>query len=183
MRNSKLPLIQFIKINLDYKKWSTISQTNKGRICWLKHTAHMNCQCLFIWMDFLGGSDGKKISLQRKRPGFGPWVRKILWKREWLPTPVFWPGEVHGQKSLAGYSSCGRKQADTTDTFTFHSPEYSHKYILPWGRGCGFVQVPLCHTPDTKVGRENSELKSVCKSHLPGQGMHGPFGSVPKSTG
>ena len=112
-----------------------------------------------------------------------PWVGKILWKREWLPTPVFWPGEVHGQKSLAGYSSCGRKQADTTDTFTFHSPEYSHKYILPWGRGCGFVQVPLCHTPDTKVGRENSELKSVCKSHLPGQGMHGPFGSVPKSTG
>ena len=24
-------------------------------------------------------------------------------KREWLPTPIFLPGEVHGQRSLAGY--------------------------------------------------------------------------------
>ena len=26
---------------------------------------------------------------------FNPWVRKI-WRREWLPTPVFSPGEFHG---------------------------------------------------------------------------------------
>ena len=26
------------------------------------------------------------------------------WRREWLPTPVFLPGEFHGQRSLAGYS-------------------------------------------------------------------------------
>ena len=34
-------------------------------------------------------------------PGFDPWVGKIPWRRERLPTPVFWPGEfmdyiVHG---------------------------------------------------------------------------------------
>ena len=28
--------------------------------------------------------------------GFDPWVGKIPWRREWLPTPVFWPGEFHG---------------------------------------------------------------------------------------
>ena len=28
--------------------------------------------------------------------GFDPWVGKIPWKRERLPTPVFWPGEFHG---------------------------------------------------------------------------------------
>jgi len=33
---------------------------------------------------------------------FYPWVEKILWIREWLPTPVFLPGEFHGQRSLAG---------------------------------------------------------------------------------
>ena len=33
-----------------------------------------------------------------------PWVGKIPWRREWLPTPVFLPGESHGQRSLAGYS-------------------------------------------------------------------------------
>ena len=27
---------------------------------------------------------------------FDPWVWKIPWRRERLPTPVFWPGEYHG---------------------------------------------------------------------------------------
>ena len=36
---------------------------------------------------------------------FDPWVRKIPWKREWLPTPVLLPGEYHGQRSLAGEST------------------------------------------------------------------------------
>ena len=29
-------------------------------------------------------------------PGFDPWVGKIPQRRERLPTPVFWPGELHG---------------------------------------------------------------------------------------
>ena len=28
---------------------------------------------------------------------FSPWVGKIPWRREWLPTPVFLPGEFHGR--------------------------------------------------------------------------------------
>ena len=32
-----------------------------------------------------------------------PWVGKIPWRREWLASPVFWPGEFHGQRSLTGY--------------------------------------------------------------------------------
>ena len=32
-----------------------------------------------------------------------PWVWKIPWRRECLPTLVFLPGEFHGQRSLAGY--------------------------------------------------------------------------------
>ena len=31
-----------------------------------------------------------------KRSGFDPWFGKILWRREWLPTLVFWPAEFHG---------------------------------------------------------------------------------------
>ena len=46
----------------------------------------------------------KRICLQYGRPRFDPWVRKILWRREWLPTPVFLPKEFHGQRSLADYS-------------------------------------------------------------------------------
>ena len=39
-----------------------------------------------------------------------PWVGKIPWRREWLPTPVFLPGKAHGQGSLAGYSPQGNKR-------------------------------------------------------------------------
>ena len=38
-------------------------------------------------------------------PGFDPWVGKIPWRRERLPTPIFWPGEFHGV-----YSSRGHKE-------------------------------------------------------------------------
>ena len=34
---------------------------------------------------------------------FDSWVRKIPWRREWQPTPVFLPGEFHGQRSLVGF--------------------------------------------------------------------------------
>ena len=35
---------------------------------------------------------------------FNPWDRKKPWRREWFLTPVFLPGESHGQRSLVGYS-------------------------------------------------------------------------------
>ena len=41
-------------------------------------------------------------------------VAKIPWGRDQLPTPAFWPGEFHGQRSLAGYNPWGRKESDTT---------------------------------------------------------------------
>ena len=52
------------------------------------------------------------------RSGFDPWVRKILWRREQQFTPVFLPGESHGQRSLVGYSPWGCKGSDTTEPLT-----------------------------------------------------------------
>ena len=43
---------------------------------------------------------------------------KIPWRREWLSTPVFLPGESHGQRSLAGYSPWGHKELDMTEQLT-----------------------------------------------------------------
>ena len=54
-------------------------------------------------------------------PGFDPWVWKISWRREWLPTPVFLvflPGESQGQRSLAGYSPWGHKEYHRTEQLT-----------------------------------------------------------------
>jgi len=44
----------------------------------------------------------ERICLQCGRPRFDPWVGKIPWRREMLPTPVFRPGEFHGPYSLWG---------------------------------------------------------------------------------
>ena len=43
-----------------------------------------------------------------------------LLEKKWQPTPVFLPGEFHGQRSLVGYSSCYRsaKEWDTTERLT-----------------------------------------------------------------
>ena len=43
----------------------------------------------------------------KRRLGFDLWVRKIPWRREWLPTPGFLPGELHRQRSLVGLQSMG----------------------------------------------------------------------------
>ena len=50
-----------------------------------------------------------------RRFGFDSWVGKVPWRRESLPTPVLLPGEFHGQRSLVGYSTWGRKESDTTE--------------------------------------------------------------------
>ena len=49
------------------------------------------------------------------RRGFNPWVGKIPWRRKWQATPVFLPGESHGQRSLGGYSPWGRTESDLTE--------------------------------------------------------------------
>ena len=70
-----------------------------------------------IWADLLWKSplvaQMVKICLQCGRPGFNPWVRKVPWRREWQPTPVFLPGEFHGERSLAGYSLWGSQKNQT----------------------------------------------------------------------
>ena len=44
--------------------------------------------------------NGKEIACQCRRLRFDPWVGKVACRREWLPTPVFLPGESHRQRSL-----------------------------------------------------------------------------------
>ena len=47
--------------------------------------------------------------------GFNPWIRKIAWRRNWQPTPVFLPEKSHGQRSLTGYSPICGKELDATE--------------------------------------------------------------------
>ena len=60
---------------------------------------------LFQWnirfiLGFPGGSDGKEL------PAIQETQEMHVWSRKWQPAPVFLAGKSHGQRSLAGYSSC-----------------------------------------------------------------------------
>ena len=44
----------------------------------------------------------------------------MYWRRQWQPTPVFFPGESQGQRSLVGCCLWGRTESDTTEQIHFH---------------------------------------------------------------
>ena len=56
-------------------------------------------------------------------------VRGEPWRRAWQPTPVFFLGESHGQRSLVGYSPWGRKESNTTEV-----TEHACVVYNEWGR-------------------------------------------------
>ena len=59
------------------------------------------------------------------RDRFDSWVRKIPGVRKWQPTPVYVPGESHGQRSLVGYSLVGHKELDKTE----HTGAHTHSSL------------------------------------------------------
>ena len=58
-------------------------------------------------------------------------IYALKWRRKWKPTPVFLPGESHGQSSLVGYNPRGRKESDMTE-HTAHALKIFKKGLL-WG--------------------------------------------------
>ena len=77
------------------------------------------------------GFSGKESACQTR--DFNPWVGKIPWNKEWQPTSVFLPGKSSGQRSLAGYSPCDRKESDMpeqlTDFIYFHLQSNEKVYL------------------------------------------------------
>ena len=56
----------------------------------------------------------------QKRRGLDPWIGKIPWRRTWQPTLIFFPGESHGQRGLAGYSPYVA-ESDRTEQLSMHA--------------------------------------------------------------
>ena len=54
-------------------------------------------------------------SAERWETRSDPWAGKIPWRTAWQSAPGFLPRDSHGQRSLAGNSSQGRKEPDTTE--------------------------------------------------------------------
>ena len=71
---------------------------------------------LWIVLGFPGGLDDKESTCNAGTKGDAdsiPRARRSSGARQ--PTPVFLPGESHGQRRLVGYSPGGRKESDSTE--------------------------------------------------------------------
>ena len=76
-----------------------------------------NTGCCRVW-GFPSGSDSKQSAYHAGDLGLIPGSRRSPGKNEWLATPVLLPGEFHGQRSLSGHSSWGRKELNTAEYLT-----------------------------------------------------------------
>ena len=80
--------------------WATYSPRGRKELAQLSD---------FISLHFLAAQLVKNLPAVQEL-GFESWVGKIPWSRKWKPTPVFVPGESHGQRSLVGYKSIGSQR-------------------------------------------------------------------------
>ena len=79
-------------------------------------------------MGFPSGSDGKKSAFTARDAGSIIGLgRSLTWlvRREWQPTPVFLPTELHGQRILVGYSPWVPKESDMTEKLTLSLSSYT----------------------------------------------------------
>ena len=120
VNNTGNPMMVGVSVGLSscqsttYRKWRTLP---------LNHETFSGAHVKRSVMLAYSGASGKEPACQctrHRRPGFSPWAEKIPWRRSWQSTPVFLPGESHGQRSLVGYSPWGCKGLDKTE-ITLHA--------------------------------------------------------------
>ena len=89
------------------------------------------------------------------------------WRRKWQPTPVFFPGESQGQRSLVGCRLWGCTDSDMTEA-TWQQQQ-QQRYLYPW---TSFLLLTLCVY----------SVAQSCPTHCdpldcspPGSSVHGVF--------
>ena len=109
-----------------------------GKIPWIGNGTTLQYSCLGNSMDIMGSSGSLSCGAREVRflcawLGGNPWVGKIPRRRKWQPTPVFLPGESHGQRSLAGYSPRGHKELDTLKLLSRYTSTHSSlSFMIPY---------------------------------------------------
>ena len=95
-------------LKLYIKSWSLVASVLQlcfpsSTLCWLFWVICLSVETLEGYPCVTSGQEPTYQCRRCKRSGIYPWVKKIPWRRAWQPTPVFLPGESHGQRNLVGY--------------------------------------------------------------------------------
>ena len=148
VKKTQLPLLRSLEQNQGTAHSTPLSLHTPLPEGWAKHPSHPSgptpgCTPMLAPYE----EDTRPSPLGRSKPGnllvsvhsplpppprrFTPWVGKIPWRRKWLPTPVFMPGESHGQRSLAGCIVYGVTELDTTEATTRTHKDIPILYLAP----------------------------------------------------
>ena len=100
-------------------------------------------------------------NLQWGRPGFDLWVWKTPWRRAWQPTPVFFPGESHGRRSLVCCSPWDRKESDMTEWLNS-----SWKHWTRWFSGFFWYKSPTIHWYVFLKNNQKNYFSNIHKSYV-----------------
>ena len=84
-----------------------------------------------------------------------------IWRREWQPTPVFLPGESHGQRSLANNSLWGHKESDTTERLS-HTCAHTHIHVYTYMH----IHTPVNYSYKSLERFQNQIPSSPCQHFL-----------------
>ena len=124
--------------------WATNTFTLLFSTLWLirwillsSYSLYMRIFIVEFLLQLFSGKESTCKCRSRRRLRFDPWVGKIPWRRAWQPTPVFLPGEPHGQRSLAGYCSSRHKvgydQSECMQAHDWIAKESCHKlHLIAW---------------------------------------------------
>ena len=117
-------------------------------LLWANFLPSLSC----LW-GFPGGTSGKESTYQYRWYSFNPWVQQMPWRRKWQPTPVFLPGESHGQGSLVGYSPWGCSGAQLSN--------WTHTHTHTHTQGLSGIEWDNSTYPHSVVVR--SKWTNVCE--------------------
>ena len=119
-----------------------------------------------LYVGFPGGASGKEPTCQcrRHRCKFNTWVGKIPGRRAWQPTPVFLPGESHGQRSLAGTVHRVSKSQSWLKRLSMHACEL---YIYCWPSiSANFESLDLTNCRPKKYSKKKNNSRKLAKATL-----------------
>ena len=122
----------------------------------------------------LSGKESICQCRSHRRCGVDPWDRKTPWRSAWQSTPVFLPGESHGQRILVVYSPQGHKESGMTEAAEHahtHAPKCCHGHPVfcllnlatPVGWKPGTPSKEKSLVPDASSTGEESSSKTWAK--------------------
>ena len=107
----------------------------------------------FVWLYRLAQTV-KNLLVMQEDPGLIPGSGRSPWRREWQPTPVFFPRKSHGQRNLVGYSPWGCRVGHDWATNTLSFPFIQHRHSSSQWRGhwsVGHTLLLLYHTAELHI--------------------------------